>query len=107
MPTARHNRSAIYASRLLSRRSLDVRARVVALHSTAERGAGHDFIGRGFAGHGVTKQGARYSVVHARTLDVSQSGAGLTLTCELPWGAKWCSASASPAAGLCSACTRL
>jgi len=81
MPSARRDRSAIYASRLYSRRRLDVRARVVALnvtrHSTGERGVGN----------GV-KHGGKYTVVHARTLDVSRSGAGLTLTRELPSGSE-------------------
>jgi hypothetical protein len=42
---------------------LDVRARLVALHSTGER-----------------------IIVHARTCDVSRGGAGLTLTRDLPSG---------------------
>ncbi len=63
MPTVVNSRGAIYASRILSRRRLDVRARLLALQSTGER-----------------------IVVHARTFDVSCSGAGLTLTRELPSG---------------------
>lgn len=78
MQTARRDRSAIYASRLHSRRPLDVRARVVALHSPGDRSAAH----------GVTREGVKYSVIHARTRDVSQSGAGLTLTRELPLGSE-------------------
>jgi len=57
------SRSPIYASRLFSRRPLDVRARVVALHSPGER-----------------------VIIHARTCDVSCGGAGLTLTRSLPSG---------------------
>ncbi len=58
-----HNRSPIYASRLFSRRRLDVRARLVAQHSTGEP-----------------------IVIHGRTFDLSRSGAGLTLTRQLPSG---------------------
>jgi hypothetical protein len=76
MPTALRDRSAIYASRLFSRRRIDVRARVVALHSMGEHGVAHR----------VSGYGVKYSVVHARTVDVSRSGAGLTLTRELPAG---------------------
>jgi hypothetical protein len=78
MQTERRDRSAIYASRLHSRRPLDVRARVVALHSPGDRSVGH----------GVTREGVKYSVVHARTRDVSQTGAGLTLTRELRVGSE-------------------
>jgi hypothetical protein len=63
MPTPLTNRSSTYASRLFPRRRLDLRARLVALHSTGER-----------------------IIVHARTCDVSRSGAGLTLTRELASG---------------------
>lgn len=59
----RTNRSSSYASRLFNRRPLDLRARLVALLATGER-----------------------VVVHARTRDLSHSGAGLTLTSELPSG---------------------
>jgi hypothetical protein len=58
-----NSQSAIYASRILSRRRFDVRARLVAVRSTGER-----------------------IVVHARTRDLSCSGAGVTLTGELPSG---------------------
>jgi hypothetical protein len=73
MPTVLRDRSAIYASRMSSRRRIDVRARVVALHSDGLRGV---------------RRGAKYSVVHARTFDLSRSGAGLTLTRELPSGSE-------------------
>lgn len=63
MPGPFSKRSPIYASRLFSRRRLDVRARLVALHPTGER-----------------------TVIHARTFDLSRSGAGLTLTRDLPSG---------------------
>jgi hypothetical protein len=72
MTTQRHNRatrarpmdaSPIYASRLYTRRSIDVRARLIAMHSGGER-----------------------TVVHARTCDLSRSGAGLTVTREMPSG---------------------
>ena len=65
MATMLSSRPAIHASRILSRRPLDVRARLVALHSTGER-----------------------VIVQARTHDVSCSGVGLTLTRELPSGTK-------------------
>ncbi len=65
MATMISSRSEIHASRILSRRPLDVRARLVAQHSTGES-----------------------IVVHARTHDVSCSGVGLTLTRELPSGIK-------------------
>jgi hypothetical protein len=65
MPTMINSRPAIHASRILSRRPLDVRARLVAQHSTGE-----------------------HVVVHARTRDLSCSGAGLTLTSELPSGTR-------------------
>jgi len=65
MPSTIDSRQAIHASRILSRRPLDVRARLVAQHSTGE-----------------------HVVVHARTRDVSCSGVGLTLTRELPSGTK-------------------
>jgi len=57
------NRNPIYASRLFSRRPLDVRARLVLLYSNGEQ-----------------------TIVHARTCDVSHGGAGLTLTGEIPSG---------------------
>ncbi len=63
MPASFHDRSSIYASRLFSRRRLDVRARLVTEHPTGER-----------------------VIIHARTFDVSRSGAGLTLTHPLPSG---------------------
>lgn len=63
MPSPFSSRNPIYASRLFSRRPLDVRAHLVALHSNGER-----------------------IVVHARTRDVSRGGAGLTLTRDLPSG---------------------
>jgi len=72
MPTVLRDRSTIYASRMSSRRRIDVRARVVALHS----------------GERCTRHGVKYSVVHARTFDISRSGAGLTLTRELPSGSE-------------------
>jgi hypothetical protein len=55
--------SSTHRSRLFSRRPLDLRARLVALHATGER-----------------------TVVHARTRDLSHSGAGLTVTGELASG---------------------
>ena len=59
-----HNgRSKKHSSRLFIRRPLDLRARLVALLSTGE-----------------------HVIVHARTRDVSCTGAGLTLTSELPMG---------------------
>ncbi len=64
------DRSAIYASRLFFRRRLDVRARLVALRSMSEH---------------VTPE---HAVIHARTHDISRSGAGLTLTRELPSGSE-------------------
>jgi hypothetical protein len=57
------SRNSIYASRLLARRPLDLRAHLVAQRSSGER-----------------------VVVHARTCDLSCSGAGLTLTGSLPSG---------------------
>jgi hypothetical protein len=54
---------SIYSSRLFRRSPLDLRARLVALLATGE-----------------------HVVVHARTRDLSHSGAGLTLTRELPSG---------------------
>jgi hypothetical protein len=63
MPNPCSNRASIYANRLFSRRRLDLRAHLVALDSTGER-----------------------VIVHARTCDLSHSGVGLTLTCELPSG---------------------
>jgi hypothetical protein len=63
MPALPGSQSSIYASRLFARRRLDLRARLVARHSTGE-----------------------YIIVQARTVDVSRSGAGLTLTRELPAG---------------------
>jgi hypothetical protein len=63
MPTPTSSRKHIHASRLFSRRSLDLRARLIALHSTGER-----------------------VIVHARTCDVSRGGAGLMLTQDLPSG---------------------
>ncbi len=77
MPTARFDRSAIYANRLFSRRRLDVRARLLPLHSTGESGAVHS-----------VENGVGHGVVHARTRDVSLSGAGLTLTREVPLGSE-------------------
>jgi hypothetical protein len=63
MPYPSSSRTSIYASRLFCRRRLDLRARLVAEHISGER-----------------------VVIHARTYDVSRSGAGLTLTRELPLG---------------------
>jgi hypothetical protein len=63
MPAPFHSRSPIYASRLFSRRRLDVRARLVAQNPSGER-----------------------IIIHARTFDLSRSGAGLTLTRQLPSG---------------------
>jgi hypothetical protein len=63
MPTLLRSQSSTYASRLFSRRRLDLRAHVVARHSSG--------------GH---------ILVQARTVDVSHTGAGLTLTRELPSG---------------------
>ena len=63
MPTPLRSSSSIYASRLFSRRRLDVRARLVAQQTSGER-----------------------IIVQARTFDVSRTGAGLTLTRELPSG---------------------
>jgi hypothetical protein len=79
--TALRDRSTIYANRLFSRRRLDVRARLVTPHSAGGHG-----VPRG-VGHGVHR-GVEYVVVHARTLDVSSSGAGVTLTRELPSGSE-------------------
>ncbi len=75
--TAPRDRSAIYASRLFSRRRLDVRARLLPLRSTGERAVMH----------GV-ENGVGHDVVHARTRDISLSGAGLTLTRDLPSGSE-------------------
>ena len=71
MPTLVNDRgrNEIHASRILSRRPLDVRARLVARDTTGE--------------YGVDR-----IVVQARTHDVSCSGAGLTLTRELPSGSE-------------------
>ncbi len=55
--------SPIYASRLFSRRHIDVRARLIAVHAGGER-----------------------TVIHGRTCDLSRSGAGLTVTRELSSG---------------------
>ena len=63
MPAPSDSRSSIYASRLFSRSPLDLRARLLATHSTGES-----------------------IVVHARTFDLSCTGAGLMLTRELPSG---------------------
>jgi hypothetical protein len=63
MTAAFSKRSPIFASRLFSRRHLDVRARLIARRSTGER-----------------------IIIHARTFDLSRGGAGLTLTRELPSG---------------------
>jgi hypothetical protein len=63
MPTLLRSQSSIYASRLFSRRRLDLRAHVVAPHARDGR-----------------------IIVQARTVDVSCTGAGLTLTRELPAG---------------------
>jgi hypothetical protein len=52
-----------HASRLFTRRPLDMRARVLALRTTGER-----------------------VIIQARTRDLSFGGAGLTLTSELPSG---------------------
>ena len=59
---------SIYAGRLFSRRAVDVRARLLAR--------------RQVNGH------MEEAVVYGRTVDVSCSGAGLTLTCELPAGSE-------------------
>ncbi len=83
MPTLLRNRSAIYANRLFSRRPLDVRARLVSLRPTAGRGVGGSVIGNRVVGKSV--EGI---VIHARTLDVSPGGAGVTLTRELPSGSE-------------------
>jgi PilZ domain len=56
--------SSLYAGRLYSRRRLDLRARLLARREE----------GRGFI------------VVHGRTIDLSRSGAGLTVSCELASG---------------------
>jgi PilZ domain len=58
------SQSSIYASRLWARRPLDLRARL------------------------LTRQGAggRAVVVHGRTVDLSRSGAGVTVTSELAAG---------------------
>jgi len=64
MPTLLPDQSSIDASRLWSRRRLDLRARLLTRQS---------------AGGGVL-------VVHGRTVDVSRSGAGVTLTHELASG---------------------
>ena len=63
MPSPCTSRASMYASRLFSRRRLDVRVRLVEMRSTGE-----------------------CVVVHARTFDLSRTGAGLTLTRELPSG---------------------
>lgn len=63
MPTPLGSQSSTYASRLFSRRRLDLRARLLAQRPTGE-----------------------HIVVQARTVDVSRTGAGLTLMRELPSG---------------------
>jgi hypothetical protein len=63
MPAPTISFRSIHASRLSARRPFDLRARLVAVQPT---------------GKSVT--------VHARTRDLSSSGAGLTLTRELPSG---------------------
>jgi hypothetical protein len=63
MPIPRDSHPSIYASRVFPRHRLDVRARLEAVHSTGER-----------------------VNIQARTRDISRSGAGLTLTHELPVG---------------------
>ena len=69
MPTLLRSRSSLYASRLWSsriwsRRPLDLRARLLTRQAA----------------------GGRVLVVHGRTVDLSRSGAGVTLTCELASG---------------------
>lgn len=63
MPTPLGSQSSIYASRLFSRSRLDLRARLLAQRPTGER-----------------------IVAQARTVDVSRTGAGVTLMRELPSG---------------------
>jgi hypothetical protein len=62
MPIPHPSQSSIYAGRLYSRRALDLRARVLA------------------------RQDAGVVVIHGRTVDLSRSGAGVTLTRELALG---------------------
>jgi PilZ domain-containing protein len=59
-------KAAVYASRLCARRTLDVRVQLLA------RGAGDRAIAR----------------VYARTVDLSPTGVGLTLSRELPAGSE-------------------
>ena len=61
-------RGPIYAGRLFSRRAVDLRVRLVTLCEV----------------NGRTVE----LVVHGRTVDLSRSGAGLTLTRDLPAGAE-------------------
>ena len=61
-------RNRIFAGRLYSRRALDVRARLVTQRQV----------------HGQRVE----LVVHGRTVDLSRSGMGLTLTGDLPVGAE-------------------
>ena len=65
MSTSSSSQSSIFASRLYSRKRLDLRAQLVTLHTTGEG-----------------------MIVHGRTRDLSRSGAGLTLTRELPTGSE-------------------
>ena len=66
--TQRPAERSIYAGRLFSRRAVDVRARLLARRQVNGR--------------------MEEAVVHGRTVDVSRSGAGLTLTRELPAGSE-------------------
>jgi hypothetical protein len=63
MPTPLGSQSSLCASRLFSRRRLDLRARLLVQRSTGEP-----------------------VIVQARTVDVSRTGAGVTLMRELPSG---------------------
>jgi len=63
LPIPNGSRAPIYASRLFSRRRIDIRVQLIAPHPTGQQ-----------------------TIVHARTYDVSQSGAGLTVTRQLPLG---------------------
>jgi hypothetical protein len=94
MPTLLRDRSAIYANRLFSRRHLDVRARLLALRPTAGRGVigdsatGDRFIRDSVIGNSFVRNSVEGIVIHARTVDVSPAGAGVTLTRELPSGSE-------------------
>jgi hypothetical protein len=64
MPTLLRNQCSIDRSRLWPRRPLDLRARLLTRSAAGER----------------------VLAVHGRTVDLSRSGAGVTVTCELESG---------------------